>query len=119
PSGTYATMIAISSPTANQYYYTTDTKSLYQYISGVWTLMFTDVNSANFDTLFFTATSLTNPQPPANLWAGNVNTTQLTIRAPSGATVNLTEGITSGIRYLMPDGADKTWGIGSSGHHLK
>ena len=69
PSGTYATMIALGSPVADQFYYTTDTKKLYQYISGSWVQQYDNVISGDYDTLFL----IKSPsQTPANLYLANL-----------------------------------------------
>ncbi len=114
PSGT-------SNPTSGMnpydYFYRTDRKSLWCYISGAWAEKYFDVLSADYDTLFLLRA---DTELPANLYLNDLDALTLTIRGNgNGATTSFTVGITSGIRYLVPDGSDKTFGFGSSGHYLK
>jgi hypothetical protein len=53
-----------------------------------------------------------------NLWANNFVCSINFGLGLSTAAVTLTEGITNGIRYLMPNGNNETWGIGSQSHYL-
>jgi len=104
-----------SSPANMDFFYRSDLKTLYQYQIDTWVIMYTDVQSGDYDTLFF---QRADTGVGANLWCGNLNSNKIVLRAPNSATVILTQGITNGIRYLMPDGSNETWGIGSQNHYL-
>ena len=57
-------------------------------------------------------------ETPANLYLNTLSAGQLSLRGSNGATSNFTVGISDGIRYLIPDGATKTLGLGTDAHRL-
>lgn len=117
PSGTYATMEALISPSADQWYYTTDTQCLYQYISGSWVLQFTNVTDPNFSTLFLLQSNAAGTNQTANLYLnnltamGNVNAVSSLSVSVGTSQVKLYAGYSSPDKYLYT--FDSNVGIGT------
>ena len=116
PLGSYQQGVNFpSEPVDMQWFYHTGNKTLYQRINNEWVSKYTDVLSGAYDTLFLIRGDY---ETPANLYLNTLSASQLSLRGIGGATSNFTVGISDGVRYLIPDGATKTLGIGTDDHRL-